>query len=276
VNSEPKIEDLLATIRKAIDDDLGDLGAGGIGSSMSSESRGTLMRGAMREMRVSVGPDTSRNSTSDEIALLRQRVNKNRVAEAFAQPQAPKLSPMPKPVLTPQTQPRTGFAGILGGDTPLPRPSARPAVAIPREPEPPQFRPALHDEPRYDYGMAEPSDDLRWQNEAQQDYQPAQYPPAAYGHDPYVPEPYVEETYAERGYAPMPALVSSDTAASAGASFSQLAETIMARALGERSVEDMTRELLRGMLKQWLDDNLPSLVERLVREEIERVARRGR
>jgi cell pole-organizing protein PopZ len=29
------------------------------------------------------------------------------------------------------------------------------------------------------------------------------------------------------------------------------------------------------MLKQWLDENLPSLVERLVREEIERVARRG-
>ena len=34
--------------------------------------------------------------------------------------------------------------------------------------------------------------------------------------------------------------------------------------------------MLRGMLKQWLDDNLPKLVERLVREEIERVARHGR
>jgi len=30
------------------------------------------------------------------------------------------------------------------------------------------------------------------------------------------------------------------------------------------------------MLKQWLDEHLPSMVERLVREEIERVARRGR
>jgi cell pole-organizing protein PopZ len=30
------------------------------------------------------------------------------------------------------------------------------------------------------------------------------------------------------------------------------------------------------MLKQWLDDNLPVLVERLVRAEIERVARGGR
>jgi cell pole-organizing protein PopZ len=29
------------------------------------------------------------------------------------------------------------------------------------------------------------------------------------------------------------------------------------------------------MLKQWLDENLPEMVERLVREEIARVARRG-
>ena len=45
---------------------------------------------------------------------------------------------------------------------------------------------------------------------------------------------------------------------------------------GERQLQDMAQELLRPMLKQWLDSNLPPLVERLVREEIERVARRGR
>jgi cell pole-organizing protein PopZ len=38
-------------------------------------------------------------------------------------------------------------------------------------------------------------------------------------------------------------------------------------------IENVSRELLRPMLKQWLDDNLPTLVERLVRAEIERVAR---
>lgn len=38
-------------------------------------------------------------------------------------------------------------------------------------------------------------------------------------------------------------------------------------------VENVARELLRPMLQQWLDDNLPTLVERLVRAEIERVAR---
>ena len=58
--------------------------------------------------------------------------------------------------------------------------------------------------------------------------------------------------------------------------FSRLADTVLTRATGDRSVEDLTRELLKVMLKQWLDEHLPSMVERMVREEIERVARTGR
>jgi uncharacterized protein len=37
--------------------------------------------------------------------------------------------------------------------------------------------------------------------------------------------------------------------------------------------DSMVRDMLRPMVKTWLDDNLPTLVERLVREEIQRVAR---
>ena len=37
--------------------------------------------------------------------------------------------------------------------------------------------------------------------------------------------------------------------------------------------DGMVRDMLRPMLKQWLDDNLPAIVERLVRDEIQRVAR---
>jgi cell pole-organizing protein PopZ len=40
-----------------------------------------------------------------------------------------------------------------------------------------------------------------------------------------------------------------------------------------RTLEDLVKEMLKPMLKMWLDDNLPPLVERLVRAEIERVAR---
>jgi len=40
--------------------------------------------------------------------------------------------------------------------------------------------------------------------------------------------------------------------------------------------ENAAREILRPLLKAWLDENLPSMVERLVRAEIQRVARGGR
>ncbi len=43
-----------------------------------------------------------------------------------------------------------------------------------------------------------------------------------------------------------------------------------------RSFDEIAAELLRPMLQDWLDNNLPNLVERLVREEIERVVRGGR
>jgi len=70
-------------------------------------------------------------------------------------------------------------------------------------------------------------------------------------------------------------MLSPEAAASAESAFSRLADSLVSRSAGGRSIEDITRDLLRPMLKQWLDEHLPALVERLVREEIERVARRG-
>ncbi len=43
-----------------------------------------------------------------------------------------------------------------------------------------------------------------------------------------------------------------------------------------RTIDDIVREMLRPMLKAWLDENLPPIVERLVRDEIERVTRARR
>ena len=44
---------------------------------------------------------------------------------------------------------------------------------------------------------------------------------------------------------------------------------------GGPSIEDVVREEVRPLLKSWLDQHLPEMVERLVRAEIERVVRRG-
>lgn len=69
-------------------------------------------------------------------------------------------------------------------------------------------------------------------------------------------------------------LLSEAAGASVQSSFQALARTMFMQNTG--MVEEAVREMLRPMLKQWLDDNLPVMVERLVRAEIERVARGGR
>lgn len=45
---------------------------------------------------------------------------------------------------------------------------------------------------------------------------------------------------------------------------------------GDKTLETLTKELLRPVLKQWLNENLPDMVERIVREEVERIAERAR
>ncbi len=68
-------------------------------------------------------------------------------------------------------------------------------------------------------------------------------------------------------------LLSQRASEAVSAAFGTLANTMFAE--GSRSIEDVVREMLKPMLQTWLEDNLPSLVERLVRAEIERVSRGG-
>lgn len=68
-----------------------------------------------------------------------------------------------------------------------------------------------------------------------------------------------------------PTLVSEKTSRQVAAAFEELSEAFAARS--KKSLDEMAEEMLRPMLQEWLDNNLPTLVERLVREEIERVAR---
>ncbi|HMQ57126.1 MAG TPA: DUF2497 domain-containing protein, partial [Rhizobiaceae bacterium] len=79
--------------------------------------------------------------------------------------------------------------------------------------------------------------------------------------------------FAEVGQALAP-LVSSATSRQVGQSFGALASAMVKPDPAQLSA--MTEKLLKPMLQEWLDENLPTLVERLVREEIERVARGGR
>ena len=69
-------------------------------------------------------------------------------------------------------------------------------------------------------------------------------------------------------------LMSPTATAAVSAAFGSLATTILSE--NARTLEDLVQEMMRPMLKDWLDENLPGLVERMVRAEIERVSRGGR
>jgi len=83
-----------------------------------------------------------------------------------------------------------------------------------------------------------------------------------------APAPVIDTVAPEKAIA---AIVSPEVGRKVAQSFDNLALAVDQGA--RRSFDEIAQEMLRPMLQEWLDDNLPTLVERLVREEIERVAR---
>ncbi len=69
-------------------------------------------------------------------------------------------------------------------------------------------------------------------------------------------------------------LLSPTTGRVVSSAFNNLANTVLSN--NARTLDDLVHEMLRPLIKSWLDENLPTVVERLVRAEIERVARGGR
>jgi uncharacterized protein len=106
------------------------------------------------------------------------------------------------------------------------------------------------------FHKVEPDDDLEFTEAARA----AQRQPAY--------EPPVESA------APPQQILSRSTVSAVESAFNSLANTVLSN--NARTLEDLVKEMLRPMLKSWLDDNLPGLVERIVKAEIERVSRGSR
>ena len=78
-------------------------------------------------------------------------------------------------------------------------------------------------------------------------------------------------------------VISANTAAAATATFAQLARTMAQEPQASNNmtvgshttIEDIVKEMLRPMLKEWLDQNLPKMVEHMVRRELDRMVRRA-
>ena len=64
-------------------------------------------------------------------------------------------------------------------------------------------------------------------------------------------------------------LISREANNAVQAAFNALERTVVSNS---QRLDDLVREMLRPILKVWLDDNLPGMVERLVRTEIERIS----
>ncbi len=72
--------------------------------------------------------------------------------------------------------------------------------------------------------------------------------------------------------APGEPLVGDEASSIAASHFGALSKSILMPAEG-RTLEDVVTALLRPLLKDWLDNNLPGIVEAKVREEVERISR---
>jgi cell pole-organizing protein PopZ len=189
-----------------------------------------------------------------------------------------------------------GFAGLLGGDVRLEEALARlnqsngsrgaaSTSAEPPRPEP-RLRPTINPAPPAASASTPPSwraapvpSAAERQTERRDDRAAPARQPASLARQSPSPRP----DRATHAFPPPPVgvqspdLLSTEAASAAHSAFSRLSEAVGSRtAGGESSLDQLTRDCLRPLLKDWLDRNLPGVVERLVREEIERVARRGK
>ncbi|MDO9589377.1 MAG: DUF2497 domain-containing protein [Brevundimonas sp.] len=113
------------------------------------------------------------------------------------------------------------------------------------------------------------------------DEEPEPFPSAPVSESVFTEEP-IEVHTPEHPSVPMTSydrLVGDSAAASAASAFAGFASTIRKPEPMEAStgsgptVDELARALLRPMLKEWLDANLPAIVEAQVRKEVERIAR---
>ena len=183
-----------------------------------------------------------------------------------AAPPPPKAAapapPPPKPAPA-ATNSQDDIDALLNGlDEVTTAEEIRPAAPEP-EPEPEELEPdvleltdemALEELPAQpSFRKVEPPDDLEFAEAA---------PRAAMRGPVFDPPPSQMDS---------PPILSRSTVSAVESAFNSLAHTVLSN--NARTLEDLVKEMLRPMLKSWLDDNLPGLVERIVKAEIERVSR---
>lgn len=142
-------------------------------------------------------------------------------------------------------------------------------AAEPEEPVASIFDPEPEEEPTFNPEPDMPLELTGSMMVEETEQQPQSYDPG--------PQPSFERNY-DTGYGEH--LVSDPVAHASGASIAQLAQAVASEravALGNHglTLEQLVREICTPILKHWLDSNLPYMVERIVKQEIERIVTRS-
>lgn len=242
---EPSMDELLASIRRIIADDEGDFGLPR-GMKGREGADGTILPAVPARLPdgVAEGDGEAARPPAPHVAPLLAHAlahpyrlpASDRLEASAAVPFAPVETPLAPHPSTPQldvTQPQ-------GLQSPPPRPAER------------NLRETLSRLPG-------PSDSP-----------PPEPSPTRAAPGPARPAPETDRMRAPHDSSRRKDLLSPAVDAAVAAAFESLGDLVLPQK--DRTVEDLVKEILRPMLKEWLDKNLPEIVERLVRAEIERVS----
>lgn len=249
--TEPSMEEILASIRRIIADD---------------EAKPPPAEAAKPAPAPAAAP-APKPQTMADIPPSKVAPAKPAAEKPAPPPTAKPAAPPPAPAADAGPNNQDDIDALLAGlDEATPAPEIR---APEPEPEPDVLE--LTDEMAMDpeptpappppsFHRVEPRDDLEF----------AETPP---------PRPTPAPSYAPVDFdapplPPQQPILAQSTVSAVESAFNSLAHTVLSS--NARTLEDLVKEMLRPMLKSWLDDNLPGLVERIVKAEIERVSRGGR
>jgi cell pole-organizing protein PopZ len=284
---EPSMEEILASIRRIIEDS--DSGRKGFEAGPIATAELPVARAEMESFRGELGPVSAaaerpaQAATASAMSVTPPRAEPTPVAELakpfrLAELQAQVARETTAPARAPDAERKP--VSLADVQAQLARDAARASTAssapsrqvVDSRSQPAPVRPAA-ERPSLEFRaekanqppvQAAPRGEVVAKPFAQQSTPPTEPMPTAQAAATANPAPPVFEATARQ-------IISPVAGRQVAAAFGELSEAFAAR--GKRTFDEMAEQMLRPMLQEWLDNNLPLLVERLVREEIERVAR---
>jgi cell pole-organizing protein PopZ len=249
---EPSMEEILASIRRIIADD-----------EAKPAAAEKPAAPAKPEASAAAAPPKPVMKDIPPSALPAAQAAAAKAPPVKAATPPPKPAPPPPPPPAPEpavSNNQDDIDALLAGLDDVP-PVAEVQPAEPEEVFELTDEMAVPEAPQPSFNKIEPEDDLVFTENAAKT---ARRPPV------FEPPPLVDSS-AVSSPQMSPQILSRSTVSAVESAFNSLANTVLSN--NARTLEDLVKEMLRPMLKSWLDDNLPGLVERIVKMEIERVSR---